>query len=522
MNITGRRIASALHLALCVAVCGIVRPISTQAEGLRMTPEEHHEKVMANPNLKVEGNITGEGFCWHGTYAADSYVTAYLASKDTAWLGQAVRYFDWLLSLMMTAPDGYRGWIGPYLGNRSLWADVHVGDAILFCPMLRFSETVLADDALRSSFGKAADRYVAEARKHLFAKWDTRGTWREDGPFGAYAGWDRFLSPEEPFEWRPRLDVRNATLSLPFNKQFDMGIAALRLHRITGESPYRERAERIFRTMKARIRHVDDYYVWNYWEPLGPWDIVPEDRTLRHWVNVHPYRDYQAGEIHNIVEAYHSGIVFDRTDIQRILNTNLKVMWNGDLESPRWRNSNATGPWGPPPPPPGGHWKGWAGTLWSALTEFDQTVRDLHERGLKPGTISHAFYEAVTSARPPGFAQQYAGPDDLRPFEFPFSPCSSLTMVAALPSVIQKGETTVLACKAPRSGELEIALYTPDGALVRVLHTAEPEGGPSGHEGITLHDWDGTDPDGQDTYGGDYRIRWTHDGEYREFPITIR
>ena len=46
----------------------------------------------------------------------------------------------------------------------------------------------------------------------------------------------------------------------------------------------------------------------------------------------------------NIVEAYHTGVVFDETDIRRIVNTNLKVMWNGSLEEPAFRNSNATLP----------------------------------------------------------------------------------------------------------------------------------------------------------------------------------
>ena len=485
-----------------------------------MTPEQHYRQVMKNPHLKVDGKVTGEGFCWHAAYSADSFVTAYQAWRDTAWLEQGVVYFDWLLGLMETAPDGYKGWIGPYGYDKSVWCDVHVGDAILFNPMLRLAEIVLADGALRETYGEAANRYVAAARKHLLEKWDARGTWREDGPYGAYVAWDQYMEPGDIGQWKPFPAIKNSTLSLPFNKQFDMGIAALRIYRITGEAPYREKVERIFRTMKARIQSFDDHYVWNYWEPLGAWDIDPETDAMRHWVNVHPYRNYQAGEIHNIVEAYHSGIVFDRRDIEMMLNTNLKVMWNGDRDNPKWRNSNERGEWAPPPPPPKG-WEGRAGTLWSGFIDFSQTVRDLYAPRLRPGRISHGYYHNVTAKEAPGFDRKHVR-GDISVFDVPFSECDCLIMAAALPSEIQRGTPAILICKSPASGGLEIALYTTDGVLKKVLYTGDETGGPSGHEGVTLYRWDGVDPDGAETYSGGYRIRWTRNGQYREFPVTIQ
>jgi hypothetical protein len=39
---------------------------------------------------------------------------------------------------METAPDGYRGWIGPYIYGPQVWCDVRVGDAILASPTLHF------------------------------------------------------------------------------------------------------------------------------------------------------------------------------------------------------------------------------------------------------------------------------------------------------------------------------------------------------------------------------------------------
>jgi hypothetical protein len=48
-----------------------------------------------------------------------------------------------------------------------------------------------------------------------------------------------------------------------------------------------------------------------------------------------------------MVEAYNTGVVFDKTDIERFINTNLKGMWNGDTANPKFANSN----WRPPMPP---------------------------------------------------------------------------------------------------------------------------------------------------------------------------
>ncbi|MGA2498553.1 MAG: hypothetical protein ABSH20_12470 [Tepidisphaeraceae bacterium] len=107
---------------------------------------------------------------------------------------------------------------------------------------------------------------------------------------------------------------------------------------------------------KSRFLLVDDYYVWNYWEPFGPESVDLEKKDTRLWMNVHGGRPYQTGEIGQMVEAYNTGVVFDKTDIERFINTNLKGMWNGDKANPKFANSNwrlpmPPGPDGKPLPP---------------------------------------------------------------------------------------------------------------------------------------------------------------------------
>ena len=498
------------HSAICWFLI-ILCTHATRAE--TMTAESHYEKVMQNPRIQVEGQVTGEGFCWHAAYSANDFVTGYEAYGDAAWLDQAVRYFDWLVDRMATGPDGYKGWIGPFIYDDKVWCDVHVGDAILFNPMLRFAEVVRADEGLRTRYGASADRYIALAKKHLIEKWDARGTYREDGPYGAYISWDRYLTPGDWSQWR-EIAIDKSTLSLPFNKQFDMGIACLRLWRMTGEAVYLDKAERIFRLMKSRIRLVGDYYVWHYWEPLGPWDVAGD--KLRHWVGVHPYRNYQAGEIHHIVEAYHSGIVFDQADMARMVRTNLKVMWNGDPENPQWRNSDAKDPWAPPPPPPKG-WNTRAGALWSGLKDVDETVQKLYERGLKPGSLAQAHYEKTKQAA--GFERRYA--TVVRVFDVPFSNGGDITMATSLPASAERGQERLLVCKVDTDGPLEIAVYTPDGARIGALYDSRISGGKDGVKGIHIHRWNGQ-VDGKTLDAGPYHIRWTRGDAYRETPMWVR
>ena len=70
------------------------------------------------------------------------------------------------------------------------------------------------------------------------------------------------------------------------------------------EPIYRERAEKWWRVMKSRMRLRDDgkYFVWNYWDPAGPWDYKP-DGSLKHWVGVHPNGGYYAIDVEGIVDA---------------------------------------------------------------------------------------------------------------------------------------------------------------------------------------------------------------------------
>jgi hypothetical protein len=470
----------------------------------RPSPEAFYRQIMNDSGMSRHGY--GEQFCWVARYYQPTFLKAYQAWQDTAWLDWTVTYDDFLVSKMQTGPDGYKGWIGPYEYDGSVWCDVHVGDALLAGGMLEFAEIVLKDDALRRKYGDTARRYVELARRDVIEKWDRRGTSEEDGPYGAYRSWNRYGALGELKTWRERSQIAGSNLALPFNKQNDMALVALRLYRITGEQRDRRRAEKIFAYQKSRFQYFDHHVVWNYWEPFGPRDVDVEAGKTRHWVGVHPYRNYQEREVEQMVEAWRSGVVFTSQDIQRMLNTNLKVMWNGDTNDPKFRNSNATLPLAPDASPR----KDTAGTLWGALAPFSQTVRDLERSKLAPGAgtmaeVARAYFENAPDAAPPGFGKSTR--HELSPPE-----CASLNLSAALPSVVNAGGETLLIANLLVPAEMEIGVYSADGSKQEALLYR------GNRRGLRIVTWR-PQPAGR----GAHRVRWTVNGAgYREFTVQVK
>ena len=206
-----------------------------------------------------------------------------------------------------------------------------------------------------------------------------------------------------------------------------------------------------------------------------------------------------------MVDAYHTGVVFDETDIRRILNTNLKVMWNGSLEEPGFRNSNAT--------LPGVNTKQTAGTLWSALGDFDDTIRKIQAARLNRGrssdqALAKAYFENVTRGDPS--ASSVGAQGQPKVFDFPLDSCSGLIMAAALPASFSSKDGSMLVCESLVKGVVEVAQYSEDGTRkLAPLRQAD-------QQWFLFHHWTGVQP-------GAYRIRWTFEGGgYREAAVTCK
>ncbi|MBT3344719.1 MAG: hypothetical protein HN712_27950 [Gemmatimonadetes bacterium] len=455
---------------------------------------------------ETTGTMTGEGVAWHAAWRSTEFVRYARESEERAFLEAGVIYFDALIGKLHTSPDGFKGWVGPFIYDESVIGDVHVGDAILVNPMLEWVEyvhTELAADQ-RPAFEATASRYL-DLAQHICDKWDARGTWWESGHAGGYITWDQFLSPDDLTRFQQRGDVRTARLGLQFNKQQSMGIVHLRLYRLTGDEEHRRRAQLIFQHAKARLTLFEGHYTWNYWEPFYPGDVVSvEPPELNLWVATHPHRNYQSGEVSEFVEAFHSGLVFSAEDMQRLVRTNWR-MWNGDREEPAYANSDAAVTQaavpGYEPPLSDGH--GRAGTLWRALADFDSTLSHLAER-----TASNTRFE-----------RRYDLP--VSEFQWPQTESTYLSMISVLPPAGASGQQRYLVSKARAPGHLRILLIDADGGSeLAELYAGATPGGVDGREGVLIREWDAT------IAAGAYRVRWVFtspegQSEYRDYPIAV-
>lgn len=528
MIMTKKKNAGVISLFYFVVILFVNIPaFGAQAIKIKAKPQDVLDKLINNPALK---NLKGESFCWNARVGMDDLLDNYLLTKDEEWLKAGFKYCDFLIEHMDVDPDGCKGWIGPYEYDTKYLQDALVGDAILLTGILDVSVAVLEDPTLKSKYGEKAISYVQIAEKDFAGKWDKRGCWYEDGPYGSYIGFNKYLKPENPKEWITEPDVSRSGISHPFNKQMDAAQVFLRLWRLTGDKFYRDRAERIYFTAKSHFQYFDNHYCWNYFEPLTPGDVDLAKKNTRHWIDVHPWKSgYQMGEVEKIVEAYNYGIVFNEQDIKRIINTNLNVMWNKDKDNPFFISSNGMGT--------EADTVGLAaymkvngfrasfkrknpGELWTGLLDFDQTIRDLYEVRFRNDKTSDRYlrYANTVLLNPPGFKRKYLqthGRVSVKVPEISFSESKDLYCVVVLPHAVPKGGKSILLCKSRKPGDLQIDLYSTKGEKISNLYNGKLK------EEMFIFTWDGKDPSQQVTYKGNYRIRWSIGGGYREFPIVV-
>lgn len=490
---------------------------------LNTTPEKFLDKMIHKPAFTE--NAKGENFCWHAKVEMHLFIDNYELTKNTAWLDAGVHYYDFLIGKMDTDPDGYKGWIGPYIYNKKYWQDALVGDAILLNGILDFAILVAETKPLQAKYKSKAQTYVALAEKNFAQKYDNRGLWKPDGPFGAYVSFTKYLQPGNLTAWITVPELSAPPLSHPFNKQMDAGQVFLQLYRFTKNKNYRDRAEQIFFTMKNHFQYADKHYYWNYWDPLTAYDIDLKKKDTRHWVNAHPFRSgYTAREVEQIIDAYHHGIVFTEQDIQRIINTNLQLMWNKNKENPEFINSNGFGPLDDTTGLASfrrGYGSSYVaknkGELWTALLYFDQTVRDLYEVRFKGNQTSDSYlrYQKNIKVNPPSFKRKYvSGPVKVPKVNFTES--KDLYLATVLPHQVKKGETTTIICKSRNAGNLQVDLYSATGQKITNLYT-----GPLRKNDSHIFTWDGLHPIQKTVLKGNYKIRWTINQGYREFPVTL-
>lgn len=320
----------------------------------------------------------GEELGWLVSPFLNGFCYGYLATKDAKWVDMLVDWADSWIRRGVKEPDGYIGW--PKKGSGGAYAsgwltDNMLGEAMALRPVVLTADVILRTPSLREKHGRRAREYIRLAEQ-VFAKWNSRGCWREVKDGGLWVV-PPFGLDKQAGGWTDGYERRLTDgFSHPANKQNHIARWLIAMYDVTGKAVYRERAEKWWRLMKSRMRLRDGkYYVWNYWDPAGPWDYKP-DGSPAHWVGVHPNGGYYAIDVEGIVTAYKHGIVFTKEDISRLIATNRDFMWNGDLANAKFRRIDG----GPADP----RWQNTPGVLWTALVPYDDTLRRVFEASHNP------------------------------------------------------------------------------------------------------------------------------------------
>ncbi len=324
---------------------------------------------------------TGEDIGWLMSPFLNGFYYGYSATKDVIWIDRLADWTDSWLKRGVKDPSGCIGWPkdGEGIGQGGgLFMDSLLGEAMGFRPVVLAARMIQQTPELNAKFGSQAQAWLALAEK-TFEKWDSFDCWREVQHGGLWVV-PAFGIDSKTGRWTDGYAQRaTAGFSNPDNKENEIARWMLAMWDATEKPVYRDRAEKWFRLMRSRMKTQQDgkYFVWNYWEPAGPWDYNP-DGTTRHWVGVHPNGGYYGIDVEAIVDAYEHGLVFTRDDINELVATNREFMWNQQMKGARFRRIDAG--------EPDARWKDTPGKLWAPLVFYDDTLREVFVRNFDPAS----------------------------------------------------------------------------------------------------------------------------------------
>jgi hypothetical protein len=335
----------------------------------------------------------GEELGWRVSPFLNGYYYGCLATHDPKWVELLIDWTDACIRRGVKEPDGFIGWPKGNGGgdeSKEFMADSLPGEAMMFRPIVLMAQEILKTPALKEKWGARAQSYINLAGE-IFKKWDSRDCWREVNGGGVWVV-PAFGIDLQTGQWSSGYTDRKTTgFTNPDNKLNHIAMWLVAMHDVTGNAVYRERAEKWFQLMKSRMKTRENgkYFVWNYWEPAGPWDYKANGATA-HWVGVHPNGGYYGIDVEAITCAFEHGIVFTKPDIDRLIATNRDFMWNQNVQNARFQRIDGG--------KPDERWKNGPGVLWTSLVTHDETLRKIFIANHKPdswgGIISTPWFLA--------------------------------------------------------------------------------------------------------------------------------
>jgi hypothetical protein len=236
---------------------------------------------------------------WGGAYINMGYLAMYEGARDERYLNTLLERIERTLAKRgdrLGLRDDVRGKVMPcwinqvHTGQPKIAHAVHNG--MIIYPMIRLVVVLQQDPVLAAKHADIMKRILADAEQLLQAYEPEY----HDGP-----------APDEGWYYCPDLKA-----DLPFNQQNALGRAMLAMYAATGKVQYRDRAARLARYFKYRLRRIggqDGRYVWDYWTHR------PEFEDVSH----------AAQNVDFVYGCHRAGIVFTRPDLKRFTHTFLHV-----------------------------------------------------------------------------------------------------------------------------------------------------------------------------------------------------
>jgi hypothetical protein len=282
-----------------------------------------------------------EAYLWRILPYLRMPLVAYELTRDPKYLDVFVQAFENMRGAMTKGEDGFLGWYGTVDPDYADPANPNVKlDAIISSfgvteAVCDFLSLAAEDPALARKYAKQRTEYLDLVENQLVKKHDVRGDYVDLGEGGAI-----YRMPSQGLK-----QDYCARLTMPHNKHDIIMRAYLALYRVTGKDEYMRRAIKLGIRYKHCLTLKDGHYEWYYWDPAGAWDVKPQKPDeWKHWMGPEHRSGYYSLSLSQAVLLYQYGLVFDKTDMDRFVKTQLEMCWNGDLEHPVWSRVDGTRP----------------------------------------------------------------------------------------------------------------------------------------------------------------------------------
>ena len=264
---------------------------------------------------------------WGESYILRAVMEAYLLTGDRDHLRRMAMHADSLFAVARDVPegvecdttiyqDGYLGWGSTAYSDGYDEFIVHDGH---FCgPLAQYIAVVFADSTLWEEFGQKAQEHLAFLQQNVVSKWMP------------YLEGEVSYPVTDP--WGITMRQWAGLLRVPHNQYSAFGLLLLALDDLTRtpryQALYPDEEHPEYRRLAVEmgeffqeyvVTRANDAYQWTY----GPGD---RDEDISH-ANL---------ELEFVVALHDRGLVFDDADMVGFGRTITRILWNGDLEYPRF------------------------------------------------------------------------------------------------------------------------------------------------------------------------------------------